>query len=111
MAEAPSDRSEEIPQHPVALAKLLAELARESCEQLAVKLLSKHGLMGDRRLDASRIIASGVLGAVATTQSAEAALRAASTPLWWNPPAVRIAAKAAHASMQRRMSAAQGVGR
>ncbi len=93
------------------LLELLAELARESCEQLAVRLLSKHGIMGDRRLDASRIIAAGVLGSVATTTAAEAALRAASTPLWWNPPAVRIAAKAAHANMQRRLSAAQGVGR
>lgn len=86
------------------LLELLSEIEPLTGERMAIDLLSRHGLMGDRGLDESRIIAARALGAMAGSKAALAALRAASTPLWWNPPAVRKAAQAAMAPVQRRLS-------
>jgi hypothetical protein len=74
-------------------------------EKIAIEMVAQHGVIGEQSVNESRILAARLLQAKSSAQAALTALRGASTPLWWNPPAVRQAASAAISTIQARRDA------
>lgn len=76
-------------------------------EQAAMKLVGRHGILRDESINDTRMIAAKVLGGSSASAQAIGALRAAESPMWWNPPQVREAARAARLSIEARLRDAE----
>ncbi len=90
--------------------ELLMVLLPSDGERLVVRLLQRHGVLADQSHDATRRVAATVLGRYGSGDGVRAALRAASTPMWWNSKPVREAATEAQRVLETRLAARQTEG-
>jgi eukaryotic-like serine/threonine-protein kinase len=91
------------------LLTLVSTVDPELGEKLAIDIVLRHGLIGEQTMSESRVLAARLLGIRGISREALNALRGASIPLFWNPPAVRKAAGAAIAAIEARTRPDRGI--
>ncbi len=80
----------------------------DAAELAAQALVRRHGLIRNDMLDESRMVASELLGEMSASDATVEALRGAESPMWWNPPRIREAARAARKRVEARATEQQG---
>jgi eukaryotic-like serine/threonine-protein kinase len=82
---------------------LLFELAPVDAEQLAATILRRHGFWASERRNASRLLATQLLGNYGRSVAALDAVRSCERRWWWNTAPLRDAARAAASAIEARI--------
>lgn len=85
------------------LLSLLFELAPLDAEQLASGIVRKHGFWPSERRNASRLLATQLLGSYGRSVVALDAVRTCEQRWWWNPGPLREAARTAAGAIEARL--------
>lgn len=85
------------------LFELFGEIDPEGCEQLALDIVARHGVIDDMSVSHSRAAAATILGKISSSPHAVSLLRSAAMPVWWNSPAVRQAASRSMVAIEARL--------
>ncbi|HNS95373.1 MAG TPA: serine/threonine-protein kinase [Polyangiaceae bacterium] len=81
----------------------LVALSLQQAEQRAEALVRRHGLIREDAVDDTRCLAVELLGEISSNEAILSTLRGAESPMWWNPRAIRVAARTARQRVEQRL--------